>query len=160
MCEFADGLGLRPVQESDARALAAVFQANREHLAPWEPVRTERFYTVEGQSEVIKGRRAELASGAALPLVLARDGAILGVLTISPIVRGAFQNAHLGYWISHEVQGTGVMTVAVAAAVDIARDQLGLHRLEAATWSTMSHPKECWKRTVSRPTARPVRIYR
>ncbi|WP_457948201.1 GNAT family N-acetyltransferase [Pseudarthrobacter sp. alpha12b] len=132
-CELADGIVLRPVKAADAGPLAAAFQTNRVHLAPWEPVRAEEFYTVEGQRAVIQRRRAERDSGTALSMVLARDDGILGLLTLSSIVRGAFQNAHLGYWISRSFQGRGLMTAAVAAALDIAKDNLGLHRLEAAT---------------------------
>ena len=116
-----------------ARALTEAFQRNRAHLAPWEPVRPERFYTVQGQQEVITRQRTELGLGTSLPMVLAKEGTILGLLTISSIVRGAFQNAHLGYWIDHAAQGAGLMTAAVGAAVNIAKQDLGLHRLEAAT---------------------------
>jgi len=131
--ELADGIVLRPVQESDAPALAAAFQANRAHLAPWEPVRPEDFYTVAGQQEVIARRRAELDAGTALPMVLAGKGSILGVLNLSSIVRGAFQNAHVGYWTAQWAQGADLMTAAVGAAIKIAKEDLGLHRLEAAT---------------------------
>lgn len=62
-CELADGIRLRPVQESDAQALAAAFQKNQQHLAPWEPIRPEEFYTVAGQQEVIQRRWAELDAG-------------------------------------------------------------------------------------------------
>jgi ribosomal-protein-alanine N-acetyltransferase len=132
-CEFADGIVLRPVQEPDAQALAAAFQTNREYLAPWWPVRAEEFYTVEGQQVVIARRRAELDAGTALPMVLAGKDRIIGLLNLSSIVRGAFQNAHVGYWLDPTAQGSGVMTAAVGAAVNIAKDVLGLHRLEAAT---------------------------
>lgn len=66
-------------------------------------------------------------------MVLVRDGEVLGLLTLSSIVRGAFQNAHLGYWIDHTLQGAGIMTAAVAAATRIAKDNLELHRIEATT---------------------------
>ncbi|MDQ0770639.1 ribosomal-protein-alanine N-acetyltransferase [Pseudarthrobacter defluvii] len=131
--ELAGGIVLRPVLRSDAGPLARAFQANRSHLAPWEPVRNEEFYTVEGQRQVIERRRAELEAGTSLPLVLAGREDIVGLLTLNSIVRGAFQNAHVRYWISREVQGAGVMTAAVAAAVDLAGNGLCLHRLEAAT---------------------------
>lgn len=132
-CELADGVALRPVQVSDAQALAAAFQRNREYLAPWEPIRPEEFYTVAGQQKVIDRRRAELDAGTALPMVLAGTDSIQGLLNLGSIVRGAFQNAHLGYWIDRTAQGSGLMTAAVGAAINIAKDVLSLHRVEAAT---------------------------
>jgi [ribosomal protein S5]-alanine N-acetyltransferase len=131
--ELADGAVLRTVQESDAGALAVAVQANRAHLASWEPIRPEEYYTVAGQQEVIARRRAEFDAGTALPMVLAGKGSILGVLNLSSIVRGAFQNAHVGYWTAQWAQGAGLMTAAVGAAIKIAKEDLGLHRLEAAT---------------------------
>jgi ribosomal-protein-alanine N-acetyltransferase len=131
--ELTDGTVLRPVQESDAPALAAAFQDNRAYLAPWEPIRPDDFYTVAGQQEVIARRQAELEAGTSLPMVLAGKGGILGLLTFSSIVRGAFQNAHVGYWTAQRAQGAGLMTAAVATGINVARDDLGLHRLEAAT---------------------------
>ena len=132
-CVIAEGVVLRPVRASDAEALAAAFQENRSYLAPWEPVRLEEFYTVQGQRDVVERRLVELDSGTALPMVLAQHDGIVGLLTLSSIVRGAFQNAHVGYWISRTAQGKGLMTAAVAAAVNISQAALGLHRLEAAT---------------------------
>lgn len=131
--ELFEGVVLRPVQKLDATALTEAFQKNRAHLAPWEPIRPDKFYTVQGQQEVITRQRREMTAGTGLPLVLARKDEIVGLLTLSSIVRGAFQNAHLGYWIDHNLQGSGIMTAAVAAAVDIARNDLALHRVEAAT---------------------------
>ncbi|WP_205754763.1 GNAT family N-acetyltransferase [Pseudarthrobacter sp. NamE5] len=40
-----------------------------------------------------------------------------------------FQNARLGYWINHSLQGTGIMSAAVGAATNITKDVLDLHRL-------------------------------
>lgn len=132
-CVLGDGTVLRPVQLSDAAALAAAFQDNRAYMAPWEPIRPEEFYTVQGQEEVLRRRLRDLEEGAALPMVLVRGEAVVGLLNLSSIVRGAFQNAHVGYWIAQEAQGAGLMTSALAAAMIIARAELGLHRLEAAT---------------------------
>ncbi|TLM86292.1 GNAT family N-acetyltransferase [Pseudarthrobacter sp. NamE2] len=131
--ELPAGVLLRTVKTSDAGALTAAFLRNREHLAPWEPIRPDKFYTVPGQQDVIARQRQEVAAGTALPMVLVRDGDVLGLLTLSSIVRGVFQNAHLGYWIDHTLQGAGIMTAAVAAATGVAKDNLGLHRIEAAT---------------------------
>ncbi|MEQ7736386.1 GNAT family N-acetyltransferase, partial [Escherichia coli] len=131
--ELPAGVLLRTVQTSDAGPLTAAFLRNREHLEPWEPPRPDKFYTVPGQQDVIVRQRHEIAAGTALPMVLVRDGDVIGLLTLSSIVRGAFQNAHLGYWIDHTLQGAGIMTAAVAAAMRIATDILELHRVEAAT---------------------------
>ena len=62
------------------------------------------------------------------------DGStIVGRFNLSGIVRGPFQNAGLGYWVDAGYAGKGLATAAVQAIVRVARDDLGLHRVEAST---------------------------
>ena len=73
-------------------------------------------------------------NGTALPMVIADEaGKIVGTLNINSIIRGAFQSASIGYWVSQDRNGEGLASAAVAAAKQIASDQLGLHRLQAET---------------------------
>jgi ribosomal-protein-alanine N-acetyltransferase len=59
-----DGYELRSLQQDDAAALAAAYRRNRDHLAPWDPTRPERYFTDEGQSEdVAKQLEAEAGGG-------------------------------------------------------------------------------------------------
>lgn len=73
-------------------------------------------------------------NGTALPMVIA-DGAgnLVGTLNFNSIIRGAFQSASIGYWVSQDRNGEGFASAAVAAAKRIASVQLGLHRLQAET---------------------------
>lgn len=73
-------------------------------------------------------------NGTALPMVIADEaGTLVGTLNINSIIRGAFQSASIGYWVSQDRNGEGFASAAVAAAKQIASDQLGLHRLQAET---------------------------
>ena len=58
-------------------------------------------------------------------------GALVGFVNINSIVRSAFQSGYLGYggFVSHA--GRGLMSAGVAAVIDTAFTELGLHRLEA-----------------------------
>jgi len=58
------------------------------------------------------------------------DGAMVGLVNINEIARGAMQSAYLGYWGTRAYAGRGYMTEAVALAFDHAFGELGLHRLE------------------------------
>jgi ribosomal-protein-alanine N-acetyltransferase len=60
------------------------------------------------------------------------DEPIIGRLSLTHVARGAWQNAHLGYWIDQGHQGKGLMTEAVQGAVDWAFSTLRLHRVQAA----------------------------
>lgn len=90
-------------------------------------------FTEDHQRQVL-GRDLERHEyGVAVPWVILEDGTIVGRVTISDIVRGPFQNGHLGYWVARAYNGRGVATAAVSAAVRIAFEDLGLHRLQAGT---------------------------
>lgn len=130
---LSDEVTLRPLRGDDAELLAGAYARNREHLAPWDLVRAEEFYTADGQrAEVAKMLEAQHV-GTMLPLVLATSHAVLGRVTLGGITRGPFESAGLGYWIDADFAGRGLMTAAVSAIADIARDELGLHRLQAET---------------------------
>ncbi|MFO0660479.1 MAG: GNAT family protein [Polyangiaceae bacterium] len=52
---------------------------------------------------------------------------------LSDVIRGAAQQATLGYWIAAKYQGQGLTTEAVRLALGFAFDALKLHRVQAAT---------------------------
>ncbi|GAA2058680.1 GNAT family N-acetyltransferase [Leifsonia soli] len=131
--ELPGGLILRVRREQDAGALAAAYQRNRGHLAPWDPTRTEDFFTEAGQLAQTRELLALREMDAALPLVIAEGDQIAGGFTLSQLVRGAFQSANVGYWLDRDHVGRGLASAALITLVDAARDDYGLHRLQAAT---------------------------
>ncbi|GAB3538402.1 hypothetical protein GCM10027403_24740 [Arthrobacter tecti] len=124
----------RFLREEDVPELTAVLVRNLKFLRPWEPARDDDFFTVEKQIEVARDALNAYDGGTMVPLViLNHSGAIVGRLNINGIVRGAFQSASLGYWVSEQASGAGFATSAVAEAIDHARLELNLHRLQAET---------------------------
>ncbi|GAA2383788.1 ribosomal protein S5-alanine N-acetyltransferase [Streptomyces glaucosporus] len=118
----------------DAEALADQVRANRAFLAPWEPARSDAYFTVEGQRAVLEDNLDAYARGSMVPLVIVdEDDRPIGRVNINNIVRGAFQSAALGYWVSESHNGRGIASAAVAEAVELAFGKLGLHRLQAET---------------------------
>ena len=130
---FAGRVRIRILMASDVDAMCAAYVRNREHLAPWEPVRAEEFFTPDGQMASVHSKLALFIAGSDVPWVLTDGEAIVGLMTLSGIVRGPFLSAHLGYWIDKDYTGRGIGSAAVAFAFAAARDDLGLHRLQAAT---------------------------
>ena len=131
--QIAENVTLRALRMEDALALSDAYVRNREHLEPWEPTRTDDFFTEESQSLEIARRIAMERAGEGYSLGLFADGILVGRFNLAEVVRGAFQSASIGYWVDHAYTGRGLASAAVQAMLSNARDHLGLHRLEAAT---------------------------
>ncbi|MEO1401637.1 MAG: GNAT family protein [Cyanobacteria bacterium J06635_1] len=59
------------------------------------------------------------------------ESPIVGVVNLSQIFYGPFQNAYLGYYANVDFAGQGLMTKGMRLVIDYAFDTLKLHRLEA-----------------------------
>jgi ribosomal-protein-alanine N-acetyltransferase len=125
---------IRPLEIADAAELLAVRSASREHLAPWEPERDASFFTKPTQRERLE---ADLAAwqeqrGFAFAVLEAGDGRMIGGVNLSNVVRGAWQNATLGYWLAATATGRGHATRAVRLVTAYAFAHCELHRVQAA----------------------------
>ncbi len=123
----------RLVRPGDAPALTQLQRANREFLAPWEPLRDDEFFTVERQRALIDDVLERYSQGRNLPHVIVDSGRIIGRITLNGIVYGPFQSCSMGYWVGAADTGRGVATTAVRAMIRVAFDELGLHRIQAET---------------------------
>lgn len=123
----------RLVALEDASALAELLALNREFLAPWDPIRPDSYFTVDGQLRTIEEALARYEQEAGVPHVILDHDEIVGRVTLSNIVRGPFQSCNLGYWIGSAHQGRGLATAAVQEVMQLAFRDLRLHRIEAGT---------------------------
>jgi [ribosomal protein S5]-alanine N-acetyltransferase len=126
-------VAIRPAMRSDATAVAALFTAQRAHLAPWDPRREAAFFTRGGQRARLSQVERDRAAGASYRFLILEAGELAGEVSITNVVRHSFQSANIGYWVAGERNGRGVGTAAVAAACAFAFGELELHRLEAGT---------------------------
>lgn len=124
---------LRTVRLGDAETLAELYRANRDFLRPWEPTRDEAFFTAEGQLEDLRRMVEAEAIGRMWPALIFADGVTVGRITLHNIIRGSLQSCYLGYWVAKEHGGRGVATEAVRLSLDVAFNELFLHRVEAFT---------------------------
>jgi ribosomal-protein-alanine N-acetyltransferase len=124
---------IRPAMRADAAELAALFAAERDHLAPWDPRRDRGFYTRAGQRARLTAVERDRAAGTAYRSLILEDGELAGEIALSNVVRRAFQSANLGYWVAGGRNGRGVATAAVAEMCRLAFGELELHRVEAGT---------------------------
>ena len=131
---------LRQVTADDAEVLLKLYRTNRTFLAPWEPKRDDSFFTEHHQRRQLAQAGVDRRSGRALPCVILADDRVVGRININDIVRGAFDSAHLGYWVAEEMNGRGVATAAVAAAARLCFEDLGLRRVTANCFADNTAP--------------------
>lgn len=125
---------LRPASIEDAPDLLAYHLRNRAHFQAWEPLRSDAFFTqaaqVERLAEMLKQMQAETS---VYLLMFARHNlALIGTCAFTNIMRGPFQACHLGYGISEDCQGHGLMQEALSSALPYMFEHYELHRIMAS----------------------------
>lgn len=131
----AEHTAIRPLHPEDAVEFAEAVIANRAHTSPWEPIHAEAHYTRAGQLETLQRdvEAWELGTGYAFAVLDRAEGdAIVGRMALGNVVRGAWRNATLGYWVSASVGGRGHATTATRLICEFAFDHAGLHRVQPA----------------------------
>lgn len=129
-----DGVYLRPGEMRDYAEWAALREASRAFLTPWEPIWPADDLTRAAFRRRLKRYAEEIERDEAYPFLIFReaDNILLGGLTLGQVRRGVAQAATLGYWMGEENSGKGYMSRAVRAAVAFSFATLRLHRIEAA----------------------------
>jgi ribosomal-protein-alanine N-acetyltransferase len=137
---LSDGpIAVRPLRLRDGPTWVEIRVRNEQWLLPWEatpPGIDLRSTWASRQSlgvftAMLRGLRRQARAGTALPFGICYQDALVGQLTVSNIVRGAFNSASVGYWVDEPVAGRGVMPTALALVVDHCFGAAGLHRIEA-----------------------------
>lgn len=131
-------LTLRMLRRRDGAAWVDARMANEQWLRRWESVPLEQTWigwddrhTPAGFRQMVRQQRSAVRRGTQLPYAVFLEGELVGQVNVANVVRGAFNSAHLGYWVSERAAGRGVVPTAVAMVADLAFGEIGLHRLEA-----------------------------
>lgn len=117
----------------DASALLDLKRRNRDFFQPFEPIRDESHFTLEGQEQEITNSNegATRDQSYIYGIFLKETDEIVGRIALTGIVRGPFQNAYLGYYIDQDHNSKGYATAAVSLCLIKAFNEIGLHRVQA-----------------------------
>jgi ribosomal-protein-alanine N-acetyltransferase len=128
-----DGVYLRAPQMGDFAEWAEVRAASRAFLTPWEPIWPHDDLTRTAFRRRLKRYAEDVRSDQAYAFFLfAKDGTLVGGLTLANIRRGVAQAGSLGYWMGERFARRGFMTAAVNSLIPFSFGALRLHRIEAA----------------------------
>lgn len=124
---------LLPSHPRLAANVAAYYTRNREFLQPFDPARTEGFYTARGQRFQLAWDRRDAKAGrsARFWLRTKESEAIIGMVGLNNIIYGSLCSAFVAYKLDKEFLRQGFITEALEKLIEIAFGPLRLHRLEA-----------------------------
>ncbi|WP_445358682.1 GNAT family N-acetyltransferase [Microbulbifer sp. ANSA005] len=117
---------IRLLGVTDAPAISAFYLSNEEHLKRWEPIREPGFHS---SGSWIR----RISSGGILKFAALESGCdqLLGVCSLTNIIRGPFQACNMGYAVDQSHEGRGLMRSLCRHVVDYAFDTLNLNRVMA-----------------------------
>jgi ribosomal-protein-alanine N-acetyltransferase len=125
---------IRLADYRDAAAIARYYRENRAFLKPYEPVRSEEFFTSEFWHIQIESNLLEFEHDVSLRLFLFEQKAprdVIGVINFTQFFRAPFYSCQLGYSLAAPQQGNGLMQEALRTAIDHVFNDLNFHRIMA-----------------------------
>ncbi|MBD8501210.1 GNAT family N-acetyltransferase [Paenibacillus arenosi] len=128
---ITNGVLLNVIDETYSKEVLDFVIRNKAFLQPWEIERDADYYSIAYHESLLREEYRKIQEGSLFKVWIYKEDTIIGSIALSNIVRGAFQSCHVGYRIDEREQGKGIMTEALRAVIDVAFQQLQLHRIEA-----------------------------
>jgi ribosomal-protein-alanine N-acetyltransferase len=125
---------LRPHRAADFGEWAALREASRAFLQPWEPTWPLDDLTRGAYRRRLAAYAQDMERGLAYPFLVFRasDNLMVGGITLSNVRRGVAQMGSIGYWVGQPFARRGHTLDAVRAVAAFSFGRLRLHRVEAA----------------------------
>lgn len=126
--QIGNGNFLKILEKSHAKALFEIIDSNREYLKKWLPW-VDGSQTVTDTEKFIESMREQHSNNKGFSAGIWSGENLVGVIGFHAI---NWDHGHvsIGYWISENNQGRGLMTSATKAMVDYAIHNFGLNRVE------------------------------
>lgn len=109
-------LTILPVEQ--AQLMVDYYHRNRQHLAKWEPLRTEQFYQLPHWQQELQQRIEGFSKGDAIHLVALDSKQVVACINFTKINANNSHGCFLGYSIDEAHQGKGKMQSFLLAALD------------------------------------------
>ena len=115
-------------QMHHADEIAAVVRANVDRLQKWMPWAAGN-YDVRSARAFIQQNLNALSDHGSFGLLIRFDGKMAGTIGFHDLDT-ANRSAHIGYWISKDFEGRGIMTRCCRVLIDHLFDDLDLNRIQ------------------------------
>ena len=141
MFEFTvdEEIALRLLEPRHDAALFALVDANRKYLRRWMAW-LDSTKSVADIAEFTRKTRQQFADNQGFVAGIWYRGALCGVVGHNHI-SWSNRACTLGYWLSEDLQGRGIMTQSCRAIVDYSFDELELNRVEIRAATKNAHSR-------------------
>ena len=137
--QVEEGLELRLLELRHAETLFNLIDQNREHLGYWFPW-VEKTKEVEDSKAFIRGGLEQFAQGNGFHTGIWVDGKLAGTLGLHYISQQS-RSTEIGYWLSAEYEGRGIITKVCAYLCAYLFNELDLNRIEIDCAETNSRSR-------------------
>ncbi|WP_417882848.1 ribosomal protein S5-alanine N-acetyltransferase [Vibrio rumoiensis] len=129
-----DNVNVRLIGSGDEKMMADFYNHHHQHLAPWDPIRSSEFYTVEGWKSRIKRLNDfhQMNTVFSFIIVDKEDTQVLGTINFTNVSGFPIHACNLGYSLAETAQGKGIMTQALQVCIQWIFQHQNLHRIMAA----------------------------
>ena len=126
-CPIDDKTELRLLEERNTEELFALVDRNRAYLREWLPW-LDATMTVEDERAFVRSSLESFAKGTTIEFAIWHKGRISGGIGLH-FIDEVNHSGEIGYWVSEDLQGRGLVTRACVAVLDHAFGNLGLNRV-------------------------------
>lgn len=128
-----DRTHLMLLQPAQAALMQAYYVENWQFLKPWEPTRTDEYYSLAGWQFILRRYNETFEQGRTCNLAALNpaNNEVIAVCNFSNIVHGPMQACNLGYSIAQKYQGQGFMFEILSKLIPYIMNYYGLHRVNA-----------------------------
>ncbi|MFM0646475.1 GNAT family N-acetyltransferase [Paraburkholderia bryophila] len=137
---------IHPLTLNDAEPLLQFELQNRAYFEHWINARDADYYSIDAVKAAIETAQREKREDKAYQFLVKQDEEIVGRINLTGVERRYYNKAMLGYRIGEQFAGRGYASQAVELALQTARADLKLWRVEA----TVRHENRASSRVLER----------
>lgn len=122
------------LDESQTSLLHDYVNQEKAFLSPWEPQRSDAYYSLETCQLRIREMRRDFLEdkGVVFCFLSPNEDRMLAYSNYSNIIRGVFQACNLGYSLRESEQGKGIMHEVLSAGLEYIHKELHIDRIQAS----------------------------